>query len=101
MLEQFGYLVETVGSGEEAVLALQKKPVDLILLDMLMDPGLNGLETYKQIIDINPNQKAVIATGYARSADVEQAATLGARGFIKKPYTMKELGQAIRNELAR
>lgn len=101
MLEQFGYLVETVGSGEEAVLALQKKPVDLILLDMLMDPGLNGLETYKQIIDINPNQKAVIATGYARSADVEQAAALGARGFIKKPYTMKELGQAIRNELAR
>ena len=101
MLEQFGYLVETAGSGEEALLALQKNPAKLILLDMLMGTGLNGRETYEQIIVTHPGQKAVIASGFARSADVEQAAALGARGFIKKPYTMEELGRAVQNELAR
>lgn len=101
MLEQFGYSVETTKSGEEAVLFLREKPMDLILLDMLMAPGMNGLQTYKKIIAILPGQKAVIASGYARSIDVEEAIVLGAGVFIKKPYSMEELGRAVKNELAR
>ncbi|MFH2123734.1 MAG: cache domain-containing protein [Pseudomonadota bacterium] len=101
MLEQFGYSVETSNSGEEAVQFLRKKPMDLILLDMLMTPGMSGRETYEQIIAIHPGQKAVIASGYARSVDVEETTALGAGSFIKKPYTMEELGRAVRDELAR
>ncbi|MBU4236793.1 MAG: response regulator [Proteobacteria bacterium] len=101
MLEQFGYSVETASSGEEAVQFLREKPMDLILLDMLMSPGINGRETYKQIIAIHPGQKAVITSGYARSIDVEEATALGAGEFITKPYTMEGLGRAVRDELAR
>ncbi len=99
MLTILGYNVETVSSGEEAVAYCQKTPVDLLLLDMLMEPGINGLQTYQQIIEINPGQKAVIASGFSESSSVLDAKTLGVGSFIKKPYTLNQLGEAVLGEL--
>jgi len=60
--------------------------VDLILLDMVMPKGINGRETYEQIIKIRPGQKAVIASGYAKTKEVDIAKELGA-GKYKKSLT--------------
>jgi CheY-like chemotaxis protein len=67
MLSKLGYLVSTVASGEEAVAYLKSKGTDLLILDMIMDPGIDGLDTYKQIIQFHPGQKAIIASGYSET----------------------------------
>jgi signal transduction histidine kinase/CheY-like chemotaxis protein len=100
-LKSMNYRVYSVSSGEKAVQFLQKESVDLLILDMIMDPGMNGLETYKQIIKIHPGQKAIIASGFSKSKDVQETLQLGAGLFIKKPYTLEQLGRAVQKELKR
>ena len=99
MLEVLGYRAHAVASGEEAVAHLQTETVDLVLLDMIMDPGMNGRETYEQIVKRHPGQKAVIVSGYAETEDVLKAQLLGAGQFLKKPVTLEKLGMAIKGEL--
>jgi PleD family two-component response regulator len=99
ILKMLNYHPVSVASGEKAIDYLKTQSVDLILLDMIMDPGLDGLETFKKIIEFKPNQKTVIASGYAKTDRVDEVIRLGARQFIKKPYTIETLGLAIKNEL--
>ena len=98
-LRKLGYKAFAVSSGETAVDYIRETPVDLLLLDMIMDPGINGFETYRRVIEIRPGQRAVIASGYTQSEDVEAAQKLGAGRYIKKPYTLEILGQAVKEEL--
>ncbi len=99
MLNTLGYKAKAVSSGEEAVEYLKENTVDLILLDMIMDPGINGRETYERIIKTHPNQKAIIASGFAETDDVKEAQRLGAGQYIKKPLTLEKMGIAVRDEL--
>jgi PAS domain S-box-containing protein len=95
LLDSLGYRVSTAASGEEAVEYLRTRAVHLLLLDMLMPPGMNGLETYRCILAIHPRQKAVLASGFSESGEVREAMELGAASFIKKPYVMEQLGQVV------
>jgi len=99
LLTLLGYTVATVSSGEKAVKYVQDTPVDLLLLDMLMPPGINGLETYKQILAIYPEQRAVLASGFSESEDVKAALELGASYFIKKPYVIEQLAVVLYSTL--
>jgi CheY-like chemotaxis protein len=101
MLEKLGYRADAVTSGEEAVVWLKTHKADLVILDMIMDPGIDGLETYRQILEIRPGQKAIIASGYSESDRVLEAQRLGTGAYIKKPYLIEEIGRAIRSELDR
>jgi signal transduction histidine kinase/ActR/RegA family two-component response regulator len=101
MLKKLGYDVNSVPGGEEAVQFLQDHSADLIVLDMIMDPGIDGLETYKQILDIHPNQKAIIASGFSETWRVKEALRLGAGAYVKKPYTIDKIGQAVIAELGK
>jgi len=66
---------------------------------MVMEPGMDGLETYREIVQLNPDQKAIIASGYSETERVKEAQKLGARGYVKKPYTLEEIGLSVRNGL--
>jgi len=101
MLEHFGYTVASRSSGEDAISYLQDNHADVILLDMLMDPGINGRETYRLIKDMKPRQKAIIASGYSDNIDVQETILMGAGKYIKKPYAMLELAKAVQQELQR
>jgi len=101
MLEQLNYEVYVASSGEEAVKYMKNNSVDLLILDMIMDPGIDGLETYQRILELYPNQKAIIASGFSETVRVEKAQRLGAGEYLKKPYKIKALGQAVRRELKR
>jgi PAS domain S-box-containing protein len=101
ILERLGYRVATAASGLDAVAYLEKHAVDLVILDMIMDPGIDGLETYRRIKAIHPDQKAVIASGYSETARVHEAQSLGAGAYIKKPYLLEKIGMAVREELDR
>lgn len=99
LLARLGYHPLAVTSGEEAIEYIKKDPVDLVILDMLMDPGINGCETYEQIIQHAPGQKAIIATGFSTPEDINRAMHLGINQFIKKPYSMHDLAQALKLEI--
>ncbi len=99
MLDTLGYKTNAVSSGEEAVEYLKENTVDLILLDMIMAPGINGRETYEGIIEIHPTQKAVIISGFSATDEVKEAQKLGAGKYIKKPFTLEKIGLAIKEEL--
>ena len=101
MLRKLGYTVTDMPSGEEAVKYLHDHSADLLVLDMIMEPGIDGLETYKKILEIHPGQKSIIASGYSESARVKEAQLLGAGAYIKKPYLLEKIGRAIRAELDR
>lgn len=99
MLAYHGYKVDTVSSGEEALAFIKQNPVDLVLLDMLMAPGMNGYQTYQELTKLHSRQKAIIASGFSRGSDMEATLALGANGFIKKPYSIKQLGEAVKKAL--
>jgi PAS domain S-box-containing protein len=99
MLKRLGYNPQSVPSGEAAVEYVKENRVDLVLLDMVMPKGMNGRETYEAILKLYPAQKAVIATGYAKTEDVEISQALGAGRYIKKPYGLREIGIALKAEL--
>lgn len=99
MLEKLGYRVAAVKSGEEAIAYLRRHTVDLLVLDMIMDPGMDGLETYRQVLAISPGQKAVIASGFSETTRVKEAQRLGAGQYVKKPYTLEKIGLAVKSRL--
>jgi two-component system, cell cycle sensor histidine kinase and response regulator CckA len=101
LLERLGYTPLAVASGEAAIEHLKSTPADLLLLDMIMDPGIDGLETFRRIREFNPQQRTIIASGFSQNDSVQKALALGAGQYIKKPYTIEEIGLAVRNELAR
>ena len=101
MLQKLGYSVNTVPSGEEAIEYIKNNTADLLVLDMIMDPGMDGLETYKKILEYRPHQKAIIASGFSETWRVKEAQRLGAGAYVKKPYTIENIGQAVAAELGR
>jgi signal transduction histidine kinase len=99
MLKKLGYNVLSVPSGEEAVIYLQENTADLLVLDMIMNPGIDGLETYKKILKFHPQQKAIIASGFSESSQVKAAQKMGAGSYLKKPYSFENIGLAVKAEL--
>ena len=99
MLGRLGYRVNAVSSGEEAVSYLRTNRVDLLVLDMIMEPGMDGLETYQRVIEINPKQRAIIVSGYSETERVKAAQELGAGAYVRKPYILEKMGLAVRREL--
>ena len=99
LLTKLGYTVTTVSSGEEAVEYMKVNSADLLVLDMIMHPGIDGLDTYEEVLKLHPGQKAIIASGFSETHRVKKAQRLGAGQYIKKPYTMEKIGVAVRAEL--
>jgi YesN/AraC family two-component response regulator len=68
---------------------------------MIMDPGMDGLDTYKSVLEIHPKQKAIVISGFSESDRAQAVLALGAGSYVGKPYVMEKLGMAVRNELDR
>jgi len=99
MLTGLGYTVSTVSSGMEAAQHTRSHPTDLVILDMILGSGMDGLETYRKLLEISPGQKAVIASGFSESDRVRECVKLGAGTYIRKPYSMEKIGLAVHREL--
>lgn len=101
MLTLLGYKTASVSSGENAVAYLKEHDADVVVLDMIMTPGINGRQTYEKIISLHPGhgQKAIVVSGFSENEEVKKTLLLGAGQFLKKPYTIKQIGAAIKNLL--
>ena len=100
MLTTLGYHVDTVESGEAAVEFIRNQTIDLAVIDMIMEPGLNGLETYRRMLAIQGNLQAIITSGFSKSDAVTTALNLGAGGYLRKPYSIRQLGLLVARVLA-
>ncbi|MBD3382873.1 MAG: response regulator [candidate division Zixibacteria bacterium] len=98
MLELLGYTVTTAENGSKAVDILKKEDYDLLLMDMIMEKGFDGLDTYREIIKFKPGQKVVIVSGYSPTDRVLEMQKLGAGSYLRKPYMLEELARAIKSE---
>lgn len=99
LLTNLGYSTITVTSGTEGVSFLHSQAVDLVLLDMIMEPGMNGRQTYEKILQVRPEQKAIIISGYSEQEEISKARELGVSRFLEKPVTLPVLALAIRQVL--
>ncbi|MCP4370860.1 MAG: PAS domain S-box protein [Deltaproteobacteria bacterium] len=99
MIKNLAYNVTSISSGEKAVDYLKHHKIDLVVLDMIMDTGIDGLETYRKMLEVCPDQKAIIASGFSETDKVKEAQRLGAGPYIKKPYTIEKIGTVVRAEL--
>ena len=99
MLTQLGYGVATVSSGEEAISHLRREDVDLVLLDMVMPAGMGGYETYLAITEIKPHQRVMVCSGYSEHMDLNTLREAGVTRFLGKPYTLDQMGRAVREAL--
>ena len=99
ILENEGYRVSCFNTGQKVIKALKTRKFDLLILDMIMDPGMDGLDTYRSILEIHPKQKAIIVSGFSESDRVHAAQSLGAGTYVRKPYVIEKLGLAVRTEL--
>ncbi|MGB3211005.1 MAG: response regulator [Desulforhopalus sp.] len=95
-LQKMGYVTYSVTSGEDGIAFIESQPVDLVLLDMMMGDGLNGRETFEEILKIHPQQKAIIISGYAKSEEIVKVKDLGVLNFIEKPVTISKIGLAVK-----
>ena len=66
---------------------------------MIIYPGMDGFETYRKIIEISPRQKSIIASRFTETDKVRETQRLGAGEYIKKPYSIIDIGKAIKFEL--
>ena len=100
MLKRLNYQVRTAACGADAVDYLRRHPVDILVLDMIMDADMDGLDTYREVLKIKPGQKAIIASGFSESERVLEAQRLGAGAYIRKPYRLEQIGMALKTQLA-
>ncbi|MEN6620407.1 MAG: PAS domain S-box protein [Smithella sp.] len=101
MLGRLGFHVQAVAGGTEAVEYIKKNKADLVVLDMIMEPEMDGMETYRRIVEINPKQKALIVSGFSENERVRKTQEMGAGAFVRKPYILEKIGLAARKELDR
>jgi len=101
ILSELGYSVTTASSGEEALDYMKNNCADLLVLDMIMPQGMDGLDTYRKIVELHPNQKAIIASGFSETVRVKEVQRLGAGQYLRKPYTLESIGIAVKNELSK
>ena len=99
MLGSLGYNVLTAENGQQAIEMLCHETVDLVVLDMIMENGYDGLDTFEAIRKLRPLQRAIIVTGYSETNRVKKACELGVLRCIRKPYSLDSIGKVLKSVL--
>ena len=104
-MQTLGYTVDAAEDGDSAIQLFKESqqeekpaPFDLVILDMIMGDGYDGLETLREIQKLYPKQRVVIASGHADNNRSNEAKALGAK-WLAKPYRLTDLGIAMRAAL--
>ncbi len=100
LINNFGYKVITANDGKEALEIYQREgeSISVIILDLIM-PVMDGRQCLTEILRVNPNAKVIIASGYSESGLANGVMEAGAKGFVQKPYNMRQLLTTIREIL--
>jgi len=99
VFEDEGFPTDSVTSGEECLKKIVETPYDLVLLDIWL-PGIDGIETLRQIREISPSTRVIMISGHATIATAVTATKLGAWDFIEKPLSLEHTLLIARNALS-
>lgn len=100
LLEKLGYNALVARSGEEAldIYLENAHQIDLVILDMIM-PGMSGSKTFDRLLEINPDIKVLLSSGYSINGQAAGILEKGCSGFIQKPFNMQQLSEKVREIL--
>ncbi|MEE9532564.1 MAG: transporter substrate-binding domain-containing protein [Syntrophobacteria bacterium] len=100
ILAEFGYTVLTAADGESAlqIYSKEQKKIDLVILDLIM-PGMGGKLCLLELLKINLEAKVAIASGYSPDGPTREILKNGAKGFISKPYDLRQILKVVREVL--
>gem|GEM_PF-3176965 len=100
ILEKAGYSVMTAGSGKEAVETYfqDQSAIALVILDLIM-PEMGGKQCLEELLKINPQVKALIASGFAIKGETKTFLDTEAKGNVTKPFNMRDLLRSVRHVL--
>jgi PAS domain S-box-containing protein len=100
ILKRMGYTVFVARSGREALEIFSKKKddIDMVILDMIM-PDMSGGEAYDRLCEIHPDIKVLLSSGYSLRGQARNILARGCKGFIQKPFNMRELSHKLREVL--
>ncbi|MFH1117908.1 MAG: response regulator [Pseudomonadota bacterium] len=100
ILSGAGYSVVVAADGRECVdlYRQRKSAISLIILDLIM-PGMGGKECLEELLRINPLVKVLIASGFSVNGQTRATLEAGAKGYVSKPFNMKELLRSVRRVL--
>ncbi len=98
LLTDEGFEVSTASNGYEALQKIEAEAPDLVLLDIWM-PGIDGIETLKEIKKTNSHIQVIMITGHGTIETAVQATKEGAFDFIEKPLSIEKVIVAINNAL--
>ena len=105
LLTHIGYKVEVAVEGVEAIEMYRKAmaseiPFDMVILDLTNKVGMGGAETIKRLLEIDPDIKAIVATGYSNDPIISNFREHGFRGALPKPFTLDQLRTALHDAIA-
>lgn len=89
-----GYATRIAGDGESGINMVSHETVDVVLLDLMM-PGLSGLDTLKQLKNMNQALPVILLTGHGSTKDAMAGMRIGAFDFLIKPLDINELTKKI------
>ncbi len=98
LLRREGFRPIAARTGEEALLAAEREPIDLVLLDLML-PGMSGMEVLKQLRGRDPEQVVIVVTAYSSIESAIEAMRVGAFHYIPKPFKNEEVLLTIRKGL--
>jgi len=96
-LMTLGYSVLTARSGREALRIYEnnKANIGVVVLDMIM-PGMSGRDIFNALMEMEPGLRVLVSTGYSVEGEVSDLIRRGCKGYIQKPYSIRELAKKIR-----
>jgi len=100
MLKALGHKVKTARNGEEAIDLYKRERFDLVILDLTVPAGMGGKETMERLLEIDPNVKAIVSSGYSNDPIMSEYEKHGFKAVIAKPYGIEELKEAIDKALS-
>ncbi len=100
MLSHIGYEVECASDGVEAIELYKRareenKPFDVVIMDLTVLEGMGGKEAIKRLIEIDPNIRAVVSSGYSDDRVMSEYRNHGFKGVISKPYSIGDLSGVL------
>jgi DNA-binding NarL/FixJ family response regulator len=87
-------VIATASSGEEALTIMSTTKIDVVLLDLRM-PGMSGVETLEEMEKAGSEARAIVLTSFERDEDIYQATQAGARGYLLKDTSLRQMIEAI------
>lgn len=97
-LKQSGHTVFTAADGEEALKILERKPVDLALVDLVL-PKVDGLSVIRRMKVLSPETISIVLTGFGTITSAVEAMKSGAYHYLTKPFDLKDIGAIIQRAL--